>query len=149
MIELLEPGLRAGDAGISAARAGAFAIPETDVAVGVHLCPHAPEVLHHAAELAELLCARLELVELVARAAVVDQMIGVEARPAEGIEIRGYGSFTVRRYHAYDGRNPRTGKAVSVPAKRLPFFKVGKELKVLVNQGTEPIPAGDDGDDDA
>jgi integration host factor subunit beta len=67
----------------------------------------------------------------------------------EGIEIRGYGSFTVRRYHAYDGRNPRTGKAVSVPEKRLPFFKVGKELKVLVNHGASSgTPLVDDGDDD-
>ena len=62
----------------------------------------------------------------------------------EGIEIRGYGSFTVRKYHAYDGRNPRTGKAVSVPEKRLPFFKVGKELKALVNRGV----ATDDDDDE-
>ena len=51
----------------------------------------------------------------------------------EGIEIRGFGSFTVRHYKAYSGRNPRTGKPVPVPPKRLPFFKVGKELKELVN----------------
>ena len=61
----------------------------------------------------------------------------------EGIEIRGYGSFTVRSYKPYDGRNPRTGNQVSVPSKRLPFFKVGKELKTLVNSqgGTIPIAA--------
>jgi len=52
----------------------------------------------------------------------------------EGIEIRGFGSFTVRPYKPYSGRNPRTGQPVPVPAKRLPFFKVGKELKELVNQ---------------
>ncbi|MCA9603566.1 MAG: integration host factor subunit beta, partial [Myxococcales bacterium] len=46
----------------------------------------------------------------------------------EGIEIRGFGSFTVRSYKPYSGRNPRTGKPVPVPPKRLPFFKVGKEL---------------------
>jgi len=51
----------------------------------------------------------------------------------EGIEIRGFGSFTVREYKSYSGRNPRTGKPVPVPEKRLPFFKVGKELKELVN----------------
>ena len=55
----------------------------------------------------------------------------------EGIEIRGFGSFTVREYPAYSGRNPRTGKPVHVVEKRLPFFKVGKELKELVNQGLE------------
>ncbi len=66
----------------------------------------------------------------------------------EGIEIRGYGSFTVRHYHAYDGRNPRTGKAVSVPEKRLPFFKVGKELKALVNGTTVPLDGSDSDDSD-
>jgi integration host factor subunit beta len=69
----------------------------------------------------------------------------------EGIEIRGFGSFTVRHYKAYNGRNPRTGKPVPVPNKRLPFFKVGKELKELVNDGPEPVTeqgaatTGDDG----
>lgn len=53
----------------------------------------------------------------------------------EGIEIRGFGSFTVRPYGAYTGRNPRTGDPVRVLAKRLPFFKVGKELRELVNGG--------------
>ena len=53
----------------------------------------------------------------------------------EGIEIRGFGSFTVREYKSYSGRNPRTGRPVPVPEKRLPFFKVGKELKELVNGG--------------
>lgn len=52
----------------------------------------------------------------------------------DGIEIRGFGSFTVRHYKAYNGRNPRTGKPVPVPEKRLPYFKVGKELKELVNE---------------
>jgi integration host factor subunit beta len=51
----------------------------------------------------------------------------------ERIEIRGLGSFEVRSYKAYEGRNPRTGSAVAVKPKRLPFFKVGKELKERVN----------------
>ncbi len=54
-------------------------------------------------------------------------------RRGERIEIRGFGSFEIRNYRAYDGRNPRTGSAVSVKPKRLPFFKVGKELKERVN----------------
>jgi integration host factor subunit beta len=78
---------------------------------------------------------------------VFDAMTAALER-GEGIEIRGYGSFTVRHYHAYDGRNPRTGKAVSVPEKRLPFFKVGKELKALVNQGMAGQPGDVDLDDD-
>ena len=51
----------------------------------------------------------------------------------EGIEIRGFGSFTVRQYKAYEGRNPRTGDPVHVAPKRLPFFKVGKDLRERVN----------------
>ena len=49
------------------------------------------------------------------------------------IEIRRFGSFSVRNYRAYTGRNPRTGKKVQVGEKRLPFFKVGRELKARVN----------------
>jgi integration host factor subunit beta len=52
----------------------------------------------------------------------------------EGIEIRGFGSFTVRDYKAYEGRNPRTGDTVHVSPKRLAFFKVGKELRERVNR---------------
>jgi len=66
----------------------------------------------------------------------------------EGIEIRGFGSFTVRPYKPYNGRNPRTGQPVPVPAKRLPFFKVGKELKELVNNSRHLAITGDHGDDD-
>ena len=55
----------------------------------------------------------------------------------ERIEIRGLGSFEVRSYKAYEGRNPRTGDPVGVQPKRLPFFKVGKELKERVNASRE------------
>lgn len=51
----------------------------------------------------------------------------------EKIEIRGFGSFTVRVRRAKEGRNPKTGEKVSIPEKRIPFFKVGKELRELVN----------------
>ena len=70
-------------------------------------------------------------------------------RGSEGIEVRGFGSFTVRPYKPYAGRNPRTGQPVTVPAKRLPFFKVGKQLKELVNNSRHrAITGGDDDDDD-
>ncbi len=49
------------------------------------------------------------------------------------IEIRGFGSFVVRKYDAYTGRNPKTGSNISVAPKSLPFFKVGKELKEKIN----------------
>jgi len=58
----------------------------------------------------------------------------------ERIEIRGFGSFELRNYRGYDGRNPRTGSAVEVRPKRLPFFKVGKELKERVNEGRTAAP---------
>jgi len=51
----------------------------------------------------------------------------------ERVELRGFGSFTVKRYKSYTGRNPKTGETISVPPKKLPFFKVGKELKELVD----------------
>jgi integration host factor subunit beta len=49
------------------------------------------------------------------------------------IEIRGFGSLSVRQYGSYSGRNPKTGSIVDVRPKKLPFFKVGKELKGMVN----------------
>lgn len=51
------------------------------------------------------------------------------------VEIRGLGSFTVKHYGAYKGRNPRTGASIQVKPKKLPFFKVGKELKKRVDEG--------------
>ena len=56
---------------------------------------------------------------------------------AEGdrIEIRGFGSFTIKHRESRQGRNPKTGSSVSIPAKRVPFFTVGKELRERVNNG--------------
>ncbi len=54
----------------------------------------------------------------------------------ERIEIRGFGNFTMRSYQSYQGRNPRTGFKVEVAPKRLPHFKVGKELKERVDNLT-------------
>ena len=51
----------------------------------------------------------------------------------EGIEIKGFGSFSVRHYQGREGRNPKTGEIVSVPPRKKPFFKVGKELKNRIN----------------
>jgi len=53
------------------------------------------------------------------------------------IEIRGFGSFANRNYKAYEGRNPKTGKIVKVTPKKVPFFKVGKELKEMVDAGKD------------
>ncbi|UCC65965.1 MAG: integration host factor subunit beta [Deltaproteobacteria bacterium] len=54
-------------------------------------------------------------------------------RRGERIEIRGFGSFVIRNYGSYKGRNPKTGDAVQVNPKKLPYFKVGKELKEMVD----------------
>ncbi|MBS1121758.1 MAG: histone family protein DNA-binding protein [Deltaproteobacteria bacterium] len=81
---------------------------------------------------------------------IFDSMVKALER-GEGIEIRGFGSFTVRKYKAYEGRNPRTGETVHVAEKRLPFFKVGKDLREKVNKGLgKPMPAdtSDDEPDD-
>lgn len=53
------------------------------------------------------------------------------------IEIRGFGSFMVKNRRAREGRNPKTGRPVDVGAKRVPFFKVGKELKARVDGGLQ------------
>jgi len=77
---------------------------------------------------------------------IFDSMVNA-LKQGDGIEIRGFGSFTVRPYKPYSGRNPRTGETVDVPAKRLPFFKVGKELKEIVN-GSRHLPITGGKDDD-
>ena len=58
-------------------------------------------------------------------------------RRGEKIEIRGFGTFQVRSYRAYRGRNPRTGQIVDVSPKRLPHFKVGRELAVRNLRGDD------------
>ena len=54
-------------------------------------------------------------------------------KEGEKIELRGFGSFRIRRRGARTGRNPKTGEKVSVPPKRIPYFKPGKELRELLN----------------
>ena len=54
------------------------------------------------------------------------------------IELRGFGSFRVRQRRSRQGRNPKTGARVHVPAKKIPYFKPGKELKELINNATQP-----------
>ncbi|MGB1276662.1 MAG: HU family DNA-binding protein [Nannocystaceae bacterium] len=86
------------------------------------------ELIERVADAAKLTKGRAELVVNTIFDSMVDAM-----KRGEGIEIRGFGSFTVRNYKAYEGRNPRTGDPVHVAPKRLPFFKVGKELRERVN----------------
>lgn len=64
---------------------------------------------------------------------ILDRMIEALAQ-GDNIEIRGFGSFVIKQYDAYEGRNPKTGKKIQVKPKKLPFFKVGKELREKVNK---------------
>lgn len=64
--------------------------------------------------------------------AVFEELVEAMKR-GERIEIRGFGNFTVRHYKAYTGRNPKTGEAVEVAPKAMPFFKVGKDLRDRLN----------------
>lgn len=107
---------------------------------------------------------KAELVEEVARAAELtkkDSEVIVEEvfkniiqalNRGEKIELRGFGSFRVRQRDARRGRNPKTGAPVDIPAKRVPYFKPGKELKELINAQTDgdgfEVDVFDDDDDD-
>ena len=50
------------------------------------------------------------------------------------VEIRGFGSFKIKEYQSYKGRNPKTGEEVIVKPKKLPFFRVGRELNKYINE---------------
>ncbi len=88
-------------------------------------------------ELVEAVAARGEITRQRAEA-VVDAILAAMSEAmqrGESIEVRGFGSFTIRPYKSYQGRNPKTGASVEVQAKRVPFFRVGKELREIVNAG--------------
>ena len=74
-------------------------------------------------------------VELIV-ATIFDQISGALAR-GERVELRGFGAFTVKRRNARTGRNPRTGEAVPVDEKAVPFFKAGKELRERINRASK------------
>jgi len=70
-------------------------------------------------------------------AVILDEISDALAR-GERVELRGFGAFSVRQRQSRTGRNPRTGEAVSVPEKSVPFFKAGKDLRARVNNGEDP-----------
>ncbi|MBI5494017.1 MAG: integration host factor subunit beta [Deltaproteobacteria bacterium] len=81
---------------------------------------------------------------------MVFEMMVDSLKQGERIEVRGFGSFVVKHYGAYQGRNPRSGQPIQVKEKRLPFFKVGKELKERVDADKTPIAVDhDDADEDS
>ncbi len=88
---------------------------------------------------------KADLVEIVAREAdmtkkdveqlveiIFDSIVGT-LNKGEKIELRGFGSFRVRERNARKGRNPKTGEPVEIPAKRVAYFKPGKDLKDIIN----------------
>jgi integration host factor beta subunit len=64
---------------------------------------------------------------------IVFDSISSALNSGEKVEIRGFGSFTVRERDGREARNPKTGEVVRIPAKKTPFFKTGKELRERVN----------------
>lgn len=91
---------------------------------------------------------RSELLQALARenpdlrAEEVEQVVDIffdeiGRRLAEGgrVELRGFGAFSTRERGARKGRNPRTGEAVEVPEKKVPYFKPGKDMRRVVNEG--------------
>ena len=60
----------------------------------------------------------------------------------ENVKLSGFGNFQLREKNQRPGRNPKTGEEVRIPAKRTPFFKVGKELKERIEDGDDPGPGG-------
>jgi len=93
---------------------------------------------------------KADLVEEVVKAAEVSKKhaetivntvfssIVAALRREDKIELRGFGSFRVRRRRSRQGRNPKTGDRVEVPEKRIPYFKPGKDLKDLINSHGGP-----------
>ncbi len=55
-------------------------------------------------------------------------------KEGDKVELRGFGSFRTRSRHAREGRNPKTGDTVQIPAKKVPFFKAGRELREVVDR---------------
>lgn len=86
-------------------------------------------------ELIEMVAQRKGITRKEAETAVntVLQEIGDAMRRSERVELRGFGSFTVKERPSREGRNPKTGTAVHVDEKRVPFFKAGKELRLRVD----------------
>ncbi len=88
---------------------------------------------------------KAELVEEVAKASeltkkdaerlveIVFQSLIETLNKGEKIELRGFGSFRLRERNSRRGRNPKTGSSVSIPAKRVAYFKPGKELREIIN----------------
>ncbi len=89
------------------------------------------------ADVVELVAARVHLTKKdteIVIDSILDSITKALASNDDGkVELRGFGSFRIRKRRARQGRNPQSGEPVQVPPKRVPFFKSGKELKALID----------------
>jgi integration host factor subunit beta len=87
------------------------------------------------AELVERVAEKINLTKKQTEAIVNILLDSVTEALSEGdkVELRGFGSFRTRQRNPREGRNPKTGDAVFIPAKKVPFFKAGKELREMVD----------------
>jgi len=88
------------------------------------------ELIQHFAEKASIPKVQSEIIVNQFFGSIFDALV-----KGESIEIRGLGTFHIKSYRARKGRNPKTGKVVDIPSKKLPCFRVGKELKEMLNDG--------------
>lgn len=87
-------------------------------------------------ELVQRLAQKLDISQKEAKVIVDTILEEMEEALVRGerIELRGFGTFSIREYEGHKGRNPKTGEIIEIPPKRLPHFKVGKETKNRINR---------------
>jgi integration host factor subunit beta len=87
------------------------------------------------AELVERVAEKIDLTKKQTEAIVNILLSSITEALGKGdkVELRGFGSFRIRERNPREGRNPKTGETVSIPAKKVPFFKAGKELREMVD----------------
>ena len=87
------------------------------------------------AELVEQVADKIQLTKKQTEAVVNILLNCITEALSKGdkVELRGFGSFRIRNRNPREGRNPKTGDTVQIPAKRVPFFKAGKELREMVD----------------
>ena len=97
------------------------------------------ELVEHVTKISELSKKHAEIIVNTVFDSIIEAL-----KNDEKIELRGFGSFRIRKRHSRVGRNPKTGARVEVPAKKIPYFKPGKELKELINSDDgQPAPAAE------
>jgi integration host factor subunit beta len=87
------------------------------------------ELVEEVSKISELTKKHSEIIVNTVFQSIVDAL-----HKDEKIELRGFGSFRIRQRRSRQGRNPKTGEKVHVPAKKIPYFKPGKELKEMINR---------------